>query len=104
MNTILPIGSVVMLKGGKKPVMIFGYLQQSAYYGDDVVDYIGVPYPEGNINIAVQMGFQMTDIAEVLFEGYRTDDFKPWDELLTVASARHLITNDNDNDKAAGEE
>ena len=92
MNTILPIGSVVMLKGGKKPVMIFGYLQQSAYYGNDVVDYIGVPYPEGNINIAAQMGFQMTDIETVLFEGYRTDAFQPWDELLTLAAARHIKT------------
>ncbi len=104
MNTILPIGSVVMLKGGTKPVMIFGYLQQSAYYGDDVVDYVGVPYPEGNINIAVQMGFQMTDISEVLFEGYRTEAFDPWDELLTTASARHLIKDGEKADETAENE
>ena len=90
MNTILPIGSVVLLKNAKKPVMIFGYLQKSKFFGDDVVDYVGVPYPEGNINVAVQIGFMTNDIDKVLFEGYRTDDFKPWEELLTLASARHI--------------
>ncbi len=89
MNVILPIGSVVMLKDAKQPVMIFGYMQKSAFFKDEIVDYIGVPYPEGNINVAVQIGFQMTDIAEVLFEGYRTEAFKPWEDLLDVASARH---------------
>ena len=91
MNTILPIGSVVMLNNATKPVMIFGYLQKSNFTKDEVVDYVGVPYPEGNINVAVQIGFQMTDIAEVLFEGYRSEDFKPWEELLALASARHLV-------------
>ena len=89
MNTILPIGSVVMLKNATKPVVIFGYMQKSALFKEELVDYIGVPYPEGNINVAVQVGFQMTDIGEVLFEGYRTDDFKPWQDLLEVAAMRH---------------
>ena len=75
MNTILPIGSVVMLNNATKPVMIFGYLQKSNFTKDEVVDYVGVP---------------MTDIAKVLFEGYRSEDFKPWEELLALASARHL--------------
>lgn len=92
MNTILPIGSVVLLKNAEKPVMIFGYLQRSKFVEEGVVDYVGVPYPEGNINVAAQIGFQMTDIGEVLFEGYRSEDFKPWDELLTLASARHLAS------------
>lgn len=89
MNTILPIGSVVRLKKGTKPVMIFGYMQKSALHPDDMADYIGVPYPEGNINIAVQIGFQMTDIQEVLFEGYRNKDFEPWEKLLKLCALRH---------------
>ncbi len=89
MNTILPIGSVVMLKGGKKPVIIFGYLQQSNLYPGQVADYIGVPYPEGNVHIRAQFGFQMTDIQEVLFEGYRDESFKPWEALLKMAAERH---------------
>lgn len=89
MNTILPIGSVVMLKNGTKPVMIFGYMQKSSLYPKDFADYIGVPYPEGNIDISVQVGFQMTDIAEVLFEGYKTEEFEPWEKLLKICAQRH---------------
>ena len=97
MNTILPIGSVVILKNAKKPVMIFGYLQKSAFLGEEVVDYIGVPYPEGNISVAVQVGFNMTDIDKVLFEGYRSEEFEPWDELLTLAAARHIELDKKEN-------
>lgn len=89
MNTILPIGSVVMLKNGTKPVMIFGYMQKSNMHPDEMADYIGVPYPEGNIHIKAQFGFQMTDIEEVLFEGYRDDSFKPWEALLKLCAERH---------------
>ena len=89
MNTILPVGSVVMLKNGKKPVMIFGYMQKSKMYPGEMADYVGVPYPEGNLNIAAQIGFQMTDIKEVLHEGYRSEAFKPWEDLLKLCAARH---------------
>ena len=73
MNNILPIGSVVMINGGTKPVMIYGYLQQSALAENDLFDYIGVPYPEGN----------------VLFEGYRSEEFEPWEKMLKTAVLRH---------------
>ena len=49
MNTVLPIGSVVKIQGIKKPIMIFGYLQKSGLGNGKVIDYVGVPYPEGNI-------------------------------------------------------
>ncbi|MBQ3385655.1 MAG: DUF4176 domain-containing protein [Erysipelotrichaceae bacterium] len=84
MNRILPIGSVVMLEGATKPVMIFGYLQQSSIYPGKIVDYVGVPYPEGNLDITMQYGFMMDDIAEIIFEGYRSKDFEPWAKLLEI--------------------
>lgn len=93
MNRILPIGSVVLLEKGTKPVMIFGYLQSSDAEGVEMVDYVGVPYPEGNLNVFTQFGFQTTDIREVLFEGYRTEDFEPYEELLKIADARHKEDN-----------
>ena len=84
MNRILPIGSVVMLRNAKKPVMIFGYLQQSSLHSGKIADYIGVPYPEGNLDMTMQYGFMMSDITEVLFEGYRSEDFEPWANLLEI--------------------
>ena len=89
MNTILPIGSVVMLKKGTKPVMIFGYLQKSNLHPEEIEDYVGVPYPEGNLHVKAQFGFQMTDIKEVLFEGYRDESFEPWEALLKLSAQRH---------------
>ena len=89
MNTILPIGSVVKIRGVEKPLMIFGYLQQTAACPGKLVDYVGVPYPVGNVNIAMQLGFQMTDITEVLFEGYTTEEFEPMKVLLAIRKAEH---------------
>lgn len=89
MNTIIPIGSVVMLKKGTKPVMIFGYLQKSNLHPEEIADYVGVPYPEGNLHVKAQFGFQMTDIKEVLFEGYRDESFEPWEALLKLSAQRH---------------
>lgn len=96
MNKILPIGSVVLIKNGTKPLMIFGYLQNSIANSGDMVDYIGVPYPEGNLNVLAQFGFQMTDIREVLFEGYRSEEFKPWEDLLKLAESRHKEAEDKE--------
>ena len=90
MNTILPIGSVVLLKNATKPIMIFGYMQKSAVVPDQMADYIGVPYPEGTLDIRAQFGFQMTDIEKVLFEGYRDESFKPWEDLLKICAQRHV--------------
>lgn len=91
MNTILPIGSVVMLENSTKPFMIFGYLQETSTLENGLFDYIGVPYPEGNVNISNQIGFQMTNITEVLFEGYKTDEFQTIAALLQLAGARHMV-------------
>lgn len=95
MNRILPIGSVVLLEDTSQPIMIFGYLQESMSTNRVLFDYIGVPYPMGNISIESQIGFQMTSIREVLFEGYRNDDFAPIEDLLKLAEIRHLEAEDN---------
>ena len=90
MNRILPIGSVVRIKDEEDPIMIFGYLQQTGLKPGVMVDYVGVPYPIGNINLQVQLGFQMTAIEEVLFEGYRNDDFKHIELLLGLRLVQYI--------------
>ena len=62
---LLPIGSVVLLKGGSKRLMICGRIQAKA--GDDVVyDYTGCYFPEGVIN-SNEMFFFNRDSIETLF-------------------------------------
>lgn len=84
MNVVLPIGSVVKIRDLERPLMIFGFMQQSALKPGQVMDYVGVPYPTGNIDMGFQFGFQMSDITEVLFEGYMTDEFKPMQTMLEL--------------------
>ena len=46
-NMFLPIGSVVLLKGGSKKIMITGYLQEVQNQDKQTFDYRGCPFPEG---------------------------------------------------------
>lgn len=65
---LLPIGSVVLLKGGKKRLMIYG-IKQTDNATEIEYDYISVLYPEGNMGEAGQYLFNHEDIEEVYFKG-----------------------------------
>lgn len=72
-NELLPIGSVVLLEGAKKKLMIYG-VGQTQLNEDKDYDYIGVVYPEGNMGEGSQFLFNHSDIAEVVFEGYTDEE------------------------------
>lgn len=88
----LPVGSVVLLNNGKKPVVIMGYKMvssnQHVYKNKEIVannsvyDYSGVVYPEGMISSDVFCMFNHENINKVLFEGYVTDESNKWSEFL----------------------
>ncbi len=67
-NELFPIGTVVLLNNGSKRLMIFGINQ--TIEGASEYDYIGVPYPEGNMGQDFQYLFNHNDIKEVFFRGY----------------------------------
>lgn len=70
---LLPIGSVVRLKEGKKKVMIFGIKQTDQ--GPNVEhDYIGVTYPEGNMGAELQFFFEHDSIEGVVFRGFEDEE------------------------------
>ncbi len=46
-KNLLPIGSVIMLKGGVKKLMITGIKVSTEDQPEKFYDYIGVFYPEG---------------------------------------------------------
>ena len=66
----LPIGTVVVLKNGTKKLMIFGIIQSNAEEPGEEYDYIGVPYPEGNMGEEYQYLFYHNAIEELFFKGY----------------------------------
>ncbi|MFP7171081.1 DUF4176 domain-containing protein [Terribacillus sp. 7520-G] len=85
---LIPLGSVVKLKGAEKPVMIHGYEQQE-YGSEKLYDYISVPYPEGHIRPDYSIFFNREDIEEVLHVGYATSE----DEKLREEADSRLKEN-----------
>lgn len=68
MKQFLPIGSVVMLKGGNKRVMICGRVQ-TRVEDNKIFDYTACLYPEGYIDAQSMYLFNNEDIDMVYYIG-----------------------------------
>lgn len=73
MKDYLPIGSVVLLQGGKKRVMIYGR-KQIQKENQKEWDYIGCLYPEGNISEDYMYLFNHENIEKVYFLGFQDEE------------------------------
>ncbi|MCI8521615.1 MAG: DUF4176 domain-containing protein [Lachnospiraceae bacterium] len=82
MKDLLPIGSVVLLEGGKKRVMIYG-VRQIEQETQEEYDYIGVVYPEGNMGQGSQFVFNHDKIQEVFFKGYEDEERQDFIQRLS---------------------
>ena len=72
---LLPIGSIVLLEGGEKRLMIHGVRQVGSEDNDGLeYDYVSVPYPEGNIGTEFTYLFNHPDISQVVFRGYEDEE------------------------------
>ncbi|MGH1550601.1 DUF4176 domain-containing protein [Leifsonia poae] len=79
----LPLGSIVILRGSVKKLMI---VSRASIVEDDFFDYGAFLYPEGMIDSNVAY-FNHGDIHRVVFEGYADDD----DELaLDILNEAYL--------------
>lgn len=67
-KNLLPIGSVVLLKGGNKRVMICGRVQNRAGT-NDIYDYSACFFPEGIVNPNNMFFFNRDAIETVFFIG-----------------------------------
>ena len=68
----LPIGTVVMLVGGSKKVMITGYRSKNAD-ADKVFDYNGCVFPEGLME-NIYCLFDASQIEDVLYMGLESEE------------------------------
>lgn len=71
---LLPIGSVVLLKGGTKKLMITGIKPMREDKPDVVFDYIGVTYPEGYLSNEYNFLFNHSEINDIIFRGYNNPE------------------------------
>ena len=84
---LLPIGSVVLLCNSKTRLMIFGILQKlsnSPAGEGKQYDYVGVPYPAGNMGQDHQYLFNHSDIEQIIFRGYEDEERQ---KLMTALQA-----------------
>ena len=89
----LPIGTVVMLKGGTKRVMISGFCGVSAENPGKIWDYSGCMYPEGFLSSDQTCLFEHSQIEKIYHLGLSEDaeekDFKKeLNNLYSIAKSR----------------
>jgi len=70
---LLPLGSIVILKGGEKKLMIYGRYQITVENKTEF-DYIACLWPEGNLDVEHTYLFNHSDIDIVVHRGYSADE------------------------------
>jgi hypothetical protein len=70
-RVLLPIGSIVMLKGAQVPLMVYGRIQRNLD-DDSMWDYLGVIHPEGFIDAQRTYLFDDSQIETLLFIGFQS--------------------------------
>ncbi len=85
LENLLPIGSVVLLKGGVKKLMVIGIKPIKEDEPNEVYDYIGVIYPEGFLGNQYNFLFNHDDINDVVFLGYDNPERKEFISIIQEA-------------------
>lgn len=93
----LPIGTVVLLKGGKKRLMITGYCMKTGENPDKIYDYNGCLFPEGVIKSDLTSVFDHSQIEKVFFKGYKDEESDKFFNKLNKALDKHNNNNNNNN-------
>ncbi len=78
----LPIGTVVLLKGGKKRAMITGFCSVAQENQEKIYDYSGCVYPEGYLSSNQVCLFDHDQIDKIFFLGYEDEEEKAFKEKL----------------------
>ena len=79
----LPLGSVVLLKGATKKIMITGFASVSPDTGDKVYDYSGCFFPEGFIDYDEVFVFDHDQIDTICYKGYQDEEEAEFMKKLT---------------------
>ena len=81
MKDYLPIGSVVLLKGGNKRLMICGRVQTKKG-SDEIYDYSGCYFPEGVLHSDEMFFFNNDAIETIFFIGFQDEEELHFKEIL----------------------
>ena len=78
----LPIGTVVLLKGATKRLMIAGYCAVDQEKKDEMWDYSGCMYPEGFLSSTQSFLFDHSQIAKIYSLGYKDNEEEEFQQKL----------------------
>ncbi|MGN7165967.1 DUF4176 domain-containing protein [Paenibacillus cellulositrophicus] len=85
-QALLPLGSVVLLRGAQKKLMIYGR-KQIHQENNQMYDYLGVVYPEGYIDPNYTFLFNHEDIDSIEFKGFFNSEEEQFQKILSEVSA-----------------
>ena len=86
-DNYLPLGTVVLLKNGKKRLMITGFCLVPDDDKTKVFDYTGCLFPEGVINSKQSLMFNHDQIEKIYFVGLEDEEEKQFKKKLNEAIA-----------------
>lgn len=82
---VLPIGSIVRLKGGNKRLMIIGYCKRGRSNMDEIFDYAACLYPNGFMSAEQTVIFNHENIERIYTLGYQNEERFVFEKQLREA-------------------
>lgn len=93
MEKYLPVGTVVLLKNGKKRVMVTGFLATAPETNGKMFDYMGCLYPEGVISSDKNLLFNHGQIDKVFHMGYVDEEWKEFEtKVKDLVEKSNIVT------------
>lgn len=95
----LPIGSIVLLEGDTKKLMITGFCTVSEDDESKIYDYSGCSYPEGYLSSEQIYLFNHNQIKQLLFLGYQSEEETKFKNILNDIVSRNDFDEDDSDDE-----
>lgn len=92
-DKFLPIGTVVMLKGGQKRVMIIGFCAMTKEKEGKIFDYSGCVYPEGLMSSNQTCMFDHEQIEKIYYKGLVDEEEVEFKNKLNLLISQIGTTN-----------
>ena len=96
-NRYLPLGTVCLLKGANKRLMIIGFCIIEENKPDKTYDYMGCVYPEGVLSTSETLLFNHDQIERIDYLGFSDHEEKNFKKLLVqhMSKKSNNIQNNN---------
>ena len=95
----LPLGTVVLLNGGTKRLMITGYCMKIKEKPGVIYDYCGCLYPEGTIKSDITSVFNHSQIQRIDYMGYIDSESKEFMNKLKIRDKENANKSESDKEK-----